>query len=109
MTEGGPIINFNFDDDRVPMDCSDDEEVEIVHRETSKYMTNFEYTRCLGARAKLLSQGAQALVPTEGQTDLLKIAEKELRAGKLPILIMRPLPNGVVEEWPVKDLILPSP
>jgi DNA-directed RNA polymerase subunit K/omega len=106
---GGPVIQFNFGDDNrqtTPMDCSDDED--HAPRETSKFMTNFEFTRCLGARAELLSQGAQPLVPTEGQKDLLKIAEKELYAGVLPIIIVRPLPGGKTEEWCVQDLILPS-
>jgi DNA-directed RNA polymerase subunit K/omega len=37
---------------------------------------------------------APVLVDLEGETDPLKIAEKELKAKKLPAIIRRPLPDG---------------
>ena len=52
-------------------------------------LTKFERTRILGTRAKMIGEGSPALVDTEGLTDSLNIAEKELQEGKLNIIINR--------------------
>ncbi|CAD7968244.1 unnamed protein product [Amoebophrya sp. A25] len=74
---------------------------------TSAYMTKYERARILGTRATQISLNAPILVPLEGETDALEIAEKELRMGKIPFIIQRKLPNGETEEWKVSDLIDP--
>lgn len=107
-------IKFDFDeyasagDEVEPMDIDDDDDNDQRPiRQTRNRMTRFEKARILGARATLLAKGAQPLVSTEGETDPLKIAEKELRAKVLPMSITRKLPDGSIEEWVVKDLRLP--
>lgn len=105
-------IVFNFDqtdvdqtDVMIPMEMSEEEEEpQKIIRETRDVMTKYEITRTIGARATLLANGATPLVNVEGEKDLLKIAEKELRAKLLPIIIVRILPNGHKEEWPIQDL-----
>lgn len=113
------VINFNFDqigdldEDQIPMPMDVDSEEdsinlnETVERETRNVMTKYEKTRIIGARATLLQQGAPPFINVEGETDLLKIAEKELYAKCLPITVVRTLPNGIIEKWPVQQLILP--
>ena len=54
-----------------------------------------------------ISMNAPILVELEGETDPLEIAEKELRARKIPFIIRRRLPNGTNEDWKVSDLIDP--
>jgi len=51
---------------------------------------------------------APILVELDGETDPLEIAEKELRAKKIPFIIRRKLPNGESEDWRVGDLIDPQ-
>lgn len=106
-----PIIEFNFNGDGgdvEPMDIEDTDSPDSPKRETRNVMTKYEKTRIIGARATLLTKGAEPLVNTEGEKDLLKIAEKELYARKLPITITRKLPNGRSENWSVQELILPT-
>ncbi len=55
--------------------------------EKEKY-TRFERARIVGARALQLSEGAPPLIDTE-ETNPIKIAEKELEEGKIPIEVKR--------------------
>jgi DNA-directed RNA polymerase I, II, and III subunit RPABC2 len=41
----------------------------------------------------VISMNAPVLVQLEGETDPLEIAKKELRAGKIPLVIRRYLPG----------------
>lgn len=72
---------------------------------TRPSMTRFERCRIIGARATQLSMGAEPLVNTNGKTDPLDIAEMELNANKIPMIIRRYLPDGTFEDWKVQDFI----
>ena len=50
---------------------------------------------------------APVTVDLEGETDPLKIAQKELRESKIPIMFRRYLPdeNGSYEDWGIDELI----
>ena len=72
---------------------------------TTPFMTKYEKARVLGTRALQISMNAPVLVDTAGETDPLKIAEKELQERVIPLIVRRYLPNGEFEDWPVKDLI----
>uniref|UniRef100_A0A6C0E8T3 RNA polymerase Rpb6 n=1 Tax=viral metagenome TaxID=1070528 RepID=A0A6C0E8T3_9ZZZZ len=68
------------------------------------WLTLFERTLILGVRATQLENGAQALVNVpEGIENVLEIAELELAAGKLPLIICR----EDREYWRVADLADP--
>lgn len=75
-------------------------------RTTTPYMTKYERARVLGTRALQISMGAPVMVELEGETDPLKIAMKELKAKKVPIIIRRFLPNSSYEDWAVDELII---
>lgn len=75
-------------------------------RQTMPYMTKYERARILGLRALQISNNAPVMVPVEKETDPLKIATKELVAGKVPFIIRRRLPNGSFEDWAVSELII---
>ena len=94
-------------------------------RITTPYMTKYEKARILGTRAlqiryvrasmlafawransQSLSMNAPVLVPTEGEMDPLAIAQKELLAKKIPLLVRRYLPDGTFEDWSVSELII---
>lgn len=49
---------------------------------------------------------APVMVDPGGETDPLKIAAKELRERKIPLIIRRYLPDASYEDWPIKDLII---
>ncbi|CAO1631521.1 unnamed protein product [Jaminaea pallidilutea] len=75
-------------------------------RITTPYMTKYERARILGTRALQISMNAPVLVPTEGETDPLAIAMKELSQRKIPLIVRRYLPDGSYEDWAVQELIL---
>lgn len=52
------------------------------------------------------SMNAPPMVEIGDETDALKIAEMELRARKLPLIIRRYLPNREFEDWKASELLL---
>lgn len=74
-------------------------------RITTPYMTKYERARILGTRALQISMNAPVLVPLDGESDPLEIAQKELSANKIPLIVRRFLPDGSYEDWLVAELI----
>ena len=66
----------------------------------------YERARVLGTRALQISMNAPVTVEIAGETDPLKIAMKELRARKIPMIIRRYLPDGSFEDWALDELII---
>jgi DNA-directed RNA polymerases I, II, and III subunit RPABC2 len=77
-----------------------------AERITTKYLTKYERARVLGTRALQISMNAPVMVDLDGETDPLRIAEKELRERKIPIIIRRYLPDGSHEDWSMDELII---
>ena len=50
------------------------------------------------------SMNAPVLVDTEGATDPLQIAIKELREKKIPLIVRRYMPDGKYEDWTCEEL-----
>mmetsp|Transcript_9476 Transcript_9476/g.16587 ORF Transcript_9476/g.16587 Transcript_9476/m.16587 type:complete len:128 (+) Transcript_9476:76-459(+) len=75
-------------------------------RKTTKYMTKYEKARVLGTRALQISMNAPVMVEIGDETDPLRIAQKELQARKIPIVIRRYLPDGSHEDWRINELII---
>ena len=73
-------------------------------RKTFPRLTRFERARIIGTRAQQISNNASPLVDIEGEFDPLRIAEKELHAGVIPLVIRRFLGDGTYEDWNVRDL-----
>lgn len=77
-----------------------------AQRITTRYMTKYERARVLGTRALQISMNAPVMVELDGETDPLKIAMKELRERKIPMIIRRYLPDGSYEDWSIDELII---
>lgn len=75
-------------------------------RITTRYLTKYERARVLGTRALQISMNAPVMVDLDGEVDPLRIAEKELRERKIPIIIRRYMPDGSYEDWKVDELIV---
>lgn len=70
------------------------------------WLTRFERSRIIGARALQLSWGAPILLELEEEIkDPIKIAELEFDEGILPISIRRTLPSGKRQDISLKHLI----
>ena len=72
--------------------------------EFSHNLTKYELVRVLGTRAQQIAEGAAPLVDLDGLTTALAIAEKELTERKIPIIIVRKLPNGTLKEISVAEM-----
>jgi len=69
-------------------------------------LTRYEKSRIIGARALQISMGAPILINIQGKKiDPIKIAEEELEAGILPIMIRRTLPSGESQNIPIQALL----
>ena len=75
-------------------------------RITTRYLTKYERARVLGTRALQISMNAPVMVELDGETDPLRIAQKELRERKIPIIIRRYLPDNSYEDWKIDELII---
>ena len=75
-------------------------------RITTRYMTKYERARVLGTRALQISMNAPVTVEIAGETDPLKIAMKELKEKKIPMIIRRYLPDNSYEDWSLDELII---
>ena len=73
---------------------------------TTPYLTKYERARVLGTRAMQISLGAPVAIEVEGDTDPIAIAEKELNAHEMPLVIRRYLPNHEYEDVAVRNLIV---
>lgn len=68
-------------------------------------ITKYELARVLGARALQLSMGAPPLVKVTVDESLIGIAERELKASMLPVIIRRKMPDGEMQDIPLQDLM----
>lgn len=75
-------------------------------RITIPYLTKYERTQLISARAQQLSMGAIPTVEVKDMKDTVCIAEKELMERKIPLIIRRKLPNNVYEDWKIEELII---
>jgi DNA-directed RNA polymerase I, II, and III subunit RPABC2 len=78
--------------------------IDPLHK-TLPFLTKYEKARIIGARAEQLDRGGEAFIPLDetiinGRT----IALMEFEAKKIPFIISRPLSNGSVEYWHLRDL-----
>ena len=80
--------------------------IDKAKRITTRYMTKYERARVLGTRALQISMNAPVMVDIGSETDPLKIAQKELRERKIPMIIRRYLPDNSYEDWNLDELII---
>ena len=68
-------------------------------------LTRYERARIVGGRALQLALGAFPLVEVKSGDTPIDIAERELEAGVLPIIIRRRRPDGSYVDVPLRDLM----
>lgn len=63
-------------------------------------LTAYERARVEGTRATQIANGSSCKIKPEkyGLIDPMDIAQKELELGRLPMIVVRELPNGKTEE-----------
>lgn len=94
-----------------------DDYTKIKARDVGQYrsmpiMTRYEFDQVIALRTMHLSRGAPPMVdvPEDFQVrtnmELRSIAIRELKEGRLPYFIKRPMPNAKPEYWKVSELSL---
>jgi DNA-directed RNA polymerase I, II, and III subunit RPABC2 len=101
------VMQINFDELLALSNVVRDAEGRIIDplHQTIPFLTKYERTKILGVRSKQLNCGAKPFIKkTEDMIDGYTIAVQELKEGKIPFIIRRPLPNGASEYWKIDDL-----
>lgn len=57
-------------------------------------LTRYERIQVIGMRAEQLARGAQAFVDATGTVGPYELAERELESQRLPMIVVRNLPDG---------------
>ena len=77
-----------------------------AEKKTLPILTKYEKTRLIGLRAQQIARGAPLYIERGLETDPIHLAERELRAGKIPYIIRRRLPDDTFEDWKVSELMV---
>ena len=76
-------------------------------KQTKPFLTKYERAKILGVRAEMIASGDKPLVKVPaGISDAYQIALLEYKEKRIPLLIRRMNPDGSVEDWSLKDLVL---
>jgi len=92
------IFSDDKDDQTVP------ERVPDTERITKPIMTKYEMVRLLGIRTRQIALGAKPMIKNTDNLSSKEIAALELKMNMIPLIIIRPLPNGRKEYWKVSEL-----
>lgn len=99
------IHNYNEVEKMSRVSRDKDGNITDPFHKTTPIMSRYEKTKVLGQRAKQIDSGCKIFVNVPANViDGYLIALEELKQKKLPFIIRRPIPNGGVEYWPVKEL-----
>lgn len=67
------------------------------------FLTKYEKVRIIGTRAEQLEAGAPPTIDIGNMTSAIDIAEKELKERKIPMMVVRNMPNGERRKIPISD------
>jgi DNA-directed RNA polymerase subunit K/omega len=93
----------NFEDDDIQSD-NKSKYVKNSERKTKPFLFDFERVRLLGERARQLALGAKPMIKNIEDMDPKVVAKLELEKRMIPLIILRELPNGLIEKWKVSEL-----
>lgn len=92
------IFSDDKDDEKLPERVPDNERI------TKPIMTKYEMVRLLGIRTRQIALGAKPMIKNTDNLSSKEIAALELKMNMIPLIIIRPLPNGRKEYWRVSEL-----
>jgi DNA-directed RNA polymerase I, II, and III subunit RPABC2 len=76
-----------------------------AEKKTSPYMSIYEYTALISARASVISNSGGT--PMIEGFDPIIIARQEVDKGLVTLMIRRSLPDGTYEDWRPSEMIPP--
>jgi len=88
----------------VTIEDDDIKDVVSSTKQTSPFMTKYEYTALIAARSLMIYYGEEPEVDITGCFDPAEIAKKELHERVIPLQIRRRLNDGTTENWRVEEM-----
>jgi DNA-directed RNA polymerase subunit K/omega len=82
----------------------EEEKIEIDAKITRPFLTKYEKVKLLAYRTNQLSKGAKTMIKTKKLMSSKEIAIIELNEKVIPLLLLRPIPNGKSELWNIREL-----
>ena len=67
------------------------------------FLTKYEKVRIIGTRAEQLEAGAPPVIDIGNLTSSIEIAENELKERKIPMVVIRNMPNGNQIKIPLSE------
>ena len=82
----------------------EEEKIEIDAKITRPFLTKYERVKLLAYRTNQLARGAKTMIKTKKLMSSKEIAIIELNEKVIPLLLLRPIPNGKSELWNIREL-----
>ena len=82
----------------------EEEKIEIDAKITRPFLTKYEKVKLLAYRTNQLARGAKTMIKTKKLMSSKEIAIIELNEKVIPLLLLRPIPNGKSELWNIREL-----
>lgn len=103
--------NFNEDLDSDYDDILEDEEIDehiVSKKKTFNFLTKYEKNYIMGIRINQIINGSPLFINYDNTKpfNVFEIVKEELYQKKLPFKVKRKLPNGNIEIWNLKDLVI---
>ena len=74
-------------------------------KKTPSRLTKFERTQLIGMRMEQIARGAPTAVAVPEGASVRDVVLAELAERKIPLIVSRTLPNGVIENWRIEEFI----
>lgn len=102
-----PIEDIDSDYDDILEDDIIDEHI-VSKKKTFNILTKYEKNYIMGIRINQIINGSPLFIEYDKSKpfDVFEIVKQELYQKKLPFKVKRKLPNGNIELWNLKDLII---
>lgn len=76
------------------------------NRRTSEIMTEYELAEVISVRSKQIENDGTVFTDTNGLTDPIQLAFKEVLDKKCPLDVRRPLTDKIYERWHVNEMAI---
>lgn len=107
--EDNNIMDDEDDGDFEPDDLEyslieDDDNVKEINKITRPFLTKYEKVKLLATRTNQLARGAKPMIKNVDYSITPKeLAKLELKEKVIPLIVLRPIPNGKPERWKITE------
>ena len=82
----------------------DDDNIKEINKITRPFITKYEIVKLLATRTNQLARGAKPMIKNVDYSITPKdLAKLELKEKVIPLIVLRPIPNGKSERWKITE------